>query len=154
MNIIIKFTFTNDKGIEKTVSFPFDSNYYKDLHHPSVSKEQRDEILLSYYREYCDEHNRKKHEVQMMVDDEGYEIEKADDSPTVLELMIEDEETNARNSLINRLIQILTLKQRKAIELVFFKSMKQEDAAKLMNISQPAIHKLISTALNRMKKEI
>lgn len=152
--IIITFTFINEKGIKRTVKFPMDSKYYKDLHDLSVPKDERDRVLLDEYRWYCDEHNRKKHEVPMIQDEDGKDIEKADNSPTVLEQMIEGEETNARNTLIHNLIQKLTSKQQKAIELVYFKNMKQEAAAREMGITQPSLNGLIKYALERMKKEI
>ena len=56
--------------------------------------------------------------------------------------------------LIHNLIQKLTSKQQKAIELVYFKNMKQEAAAREMGITQPSLNGLIKYALERMKKEI
>src|SRR5699024_6489494 len=46
----------------------------------------------------------------------------------------------------------LTERQRQAIELVYFEGMTQEDAAKEMGVSKPAVNQFISIGNTKIKK--
>lgn len=46
----------------------------------------------------------------------------------------------------------LTQRQKEAIYLVFYKRMTQEEAADVLNVSQPAIRKFIRLALDKLRK--
>ena len=151
---IVIFTFINSKGLEKTVKFPMDEKYYKDLFHPSVTKEQRDEVLLSEYREYCKEQKYQRRHVSFLEDEDGNYIEPADDSITYLDQMIIDEEKKDLHNKLMDLLNQLSKKQSQAIILIYINGLKQKDAAKQMNIAENTFSELIKRAQKSLEKLI
>ena len=154
MNKIITFTFTNKKGEEKTVTFPMDSKYYKDLFDPSISKKQRDEVLLFEYREYCKEQKYQRRHVSFLEDEDGNYFEPADDSISYLDQMIIDEKKEELHNKLMNLLNQLSKKQSKAMILFYIDGLKQKDAAKQMNIAENTFSELIKRAQKSLEKLI
>lgn len=156
MNKLIKvtFTFTNKKGEEKTVTFPMDSKFYKDLFDPSITKEQRDEVLLYEYRDYCKEQKYQRRHVSFLEDEDGNYIEPADDSISYLDQMIIDEEKKDLHNKLMDLLNQLSKKQSQAMILIYINGLKQKDAAKQMNIAENTFSELIKRAQKSLEKLI
>lgn len=144
--ILITFTFTNKKGEEKKVRFPFDEKYYKDLHHPSVSKEIRDAVLLDYYREHCAELKYRRRVSSMPVDEEGREVDIPDESPSVLDRMIEEEEANNQRAVIDSILAQMSAKQREAYKKVHLEGKSNNEAALEMDIKKNTFSELLKRA--------
>lgn len=51
-------------------------------------------------------------------------------------------------------INVLTLRERQTIEAIFFNSLSQTEAAKLMRLSTTRIHLLLRQALRKLKEEL
>ena len=152
MNKLITFTFTNKKGEEKTVTFPMDSKFYNDLFDSSITKEQRDEVLLYEYREYCKEQKYQRRHVSFLEDEDGNYIEPADDSISYLDQMIIDEEKKDLHNKLMNILNQLSKKQSQAMILIYIDGLKQKDAAKQMNINEASFSKLISRAKEELEK--
>ena len=148
----VTFTFTNKKGEEKTVTFPMDSKYYKDLFDPSISKEQRNEVLLIEYREYCKEQKYQRRHVSFLEDEDGNYFEPADDSISYLDQMIIDEEKEELHNKLMNLLSQLSKKQSKAMILIYIEDLKQEEAAKRMGITQSSLSTLLKNAKKNLEK--
>ena len=148
----VTFTFTNKKGEEKTVTFPMDSKFYNDLFDSSITKEQRDEVLLYEYREYCKEQKYQRRHVSFLEDEDGNYIEPADDSISYLDQMIIDEEKKDLHNKLMNILNQLSKKQSQAMILIYIDGLKQKDAAKQMNINEASFSKLISRAKEELEK--
>lgn len=144
--ILIDFTFVNKKGVTKTVRFPFDEAYYKDLHDPSVPEEVRNSILMEYYKDYCDDINYHKHICSMPVNDEGVEIEFADPEPTILEKMTAEEEKALAETVMHQILSEMTAKQRDAFVKVRLEGKKKRQAALEMGIKENTFNELYKRA--------
>ena len=152
-NVLVSFTFINKKGESKTVTFPFDEKYYHDLFDPSISEEQRNYVLLDYYREFCKERKIARREFRFGVDEDGNEIEPVDpNSESYLDQMIEDEIKKERHEKLMKLLNQLSDKQCRAMILIYIDGLKQEEAAKKLGISQQAISKLVNKAIENLEK--
>lgn len=71
---------------------------------------------------------------------------------SVLEEYIDKEEREFLEKYINQLLNKLTSRQKEAIYLRFFKELEYEDTAKILNMTPPAVRKLISRAIKRMRE--
>ena len=150
-NVLVSFTFINKKGESKTVTFPFDEQYYHDLFDPSVTEEQRNYVLLDYYREFCKERKIARREFRFGLDEDGNEIEPVDpNSELYLDQMIEDEIKKERHDRLMKLLNQLSDKQCRAMILIYIDGLKQ--AAKKLGISQQAISKLVNKAIENLEK--
>ena len=147
--IKIKFTFVNNKNQRKTVEFYIDEQYYKDLHHPSISEEVRNECLLAEYRMWCGDDKYSRKHVRFAVDDNGKDIEGADDnqlSPN--EQYLKTKTYNEQHQmLMDYISQIKSEKQRQAFIYIYIDGLKSSEACKLMNISRSSFSELLSNAV-------
>lgn len=146
--IIISFSFINKRGELKTVHFPFDEKYYADLHHPSISEEQRNAILLDAYRLYCSDQYYNKRHVGFLYDDEGRIIDKADNNSNV-------ENDSINKIYIERIIKsldYLSEKQKEAVMLVYFKGYTVTDAANKMGIKKNTMSELLKRAISKLQE--
>lgn len=67
----------------------------------------------------------------------------------------EDIEKNIVESLvIKNLLELLDRREREIIRLYFYKNMKQSEIAKIINLSQPHVARVIKNSLNKMRKEL
>ncbi|ADL08376.1 sigma-70 family RNA polymerase sigma factor [Thermosediminibacter oceani] len=55
---------------------------------------------------------------------------------------------------IQQVLSVLTLQQRKVIELIIFKGLTEKEIAKQLGISQPSVHRLKIRGLNKIKNII
>ncbi len=152
-NVLVSFTFINKKGEEKTVQFPFDEQYYHDLFDESISKEQRDALLLDYYREYCKEQKISRRVFRFGVDEDGNEIEPVDTS--YQSRLDEEDEIERKEELHNKLMNLLkklTKKQYQVMVLIYINEMKQEEVANILGVSQQAISKLVKNAKKKLEE--
>ena len=73
--------------------------------------------------------------------------------PSVLDELIANEDKLALETEIKTLLEILTDRQREAVYLRFIQEMEYEDVADLLDMTAPAVRKLISRAIKRMRDE-
>lgn len=75
-----------------------------------------------------------------------------DTYPSPEDQMIEEEENNERYLLVCQMLKTLNEKQRKVIELRFFKDMKFADIASELGVSLGTIQNYLKTSFKKMKK--
>lgn len=73
--------------------------------------------------------------------------------PSVLDELIAIEDNLIRESEMKRLLGVLTDRQREAVYLRFIQEMEYEEIAVLLNMTAPAVRKLIVRAMKRMRDE-
>ena len=152
MNKLITFTFINKKGVAKTVTFPMDSKYYKDLFDPSISEEQRNEVLLFEYRQYCENQKYARRHISFSEDEEGNTLEPSSNEPTALERLIRQDEFERQHKILTDLLAKLSSKQSKAIILIYIDNKSVKDAAQEMNIKKAAFSRLLSRAKEELER--
>lgn len=73
--------------------------------------------------------------------------------PSVLDELIAHEDEAILETAIKNLLSILTDRQREAVYLRFIQEMEYEEVASLLDMTAPAVRKLISRAIKRMRDE-
>ena len=73
--------------------------------------------------------------------------------PSVLDELVAHEDKIALETEIKNLLDILTDRQREAVYLRFIQEMEYEEVADLLDMTAPAVRKLISRAIKRMREE-
>lgn len=73
--------------------------------------------------------------------------------PSVLDELIAGEEKKTLELKVNELLYILTDRQREAVYLRFIQELEYEEVANLLDMTAPAVRKLISRAIKRMREE-
>lgn len=73
--------------------------------------------------------------------------------PSVLDEWVAHEDKTALEAEIKNLLDILTDRQREAVYLRFIQEMEYEEVADLLDMTAPAVRKLISRAIKRMREE-
>lgn len=68
------------------------------------------------------------------------------------ELITEEEQTQLRNR-VDKLLQVLTDRQREAVYLRFIREMEYEEIGALLDMTPQASRKLVSRAIKRMREE-
>lgn len=148
----VELEFTNKKGVNKKVTFPMDKKYYEDLQNPEITEDMRKETMLYEYRKYCKDRKYARRHQSFKLDDDGNYIEPADENQTCLEAMIEKQEADEKHEKLMNLLYKLTKKQCQAMILVHIVGLKQEEAAKELGISQPAMSKLLKNAMKNLER--
>lgn len=72
---------------------------------------------------------------------------------TVLDRMIDEEDRTFIQWQIDRLLRLLTARQKEAIYLRFIQELSYDEIADIMNMSSHAVRKLISRSLKRLKEQ-
>jgi len=72
---------------------------------------------------------------------------------TILDELITEEEQAQLQSQVDKLLQVLTDRQREAVYLRFIQEMEYEEIGALLEITPQASRKLISRAIKRMREE-
>ena len=72
---------------------------------------------------------------------------------SILDFIIEEEGRLALEQKVNDLLNILTDRQKEAVYLRFLQEMEYDDVANLLDMTAPAVRKLISRAIKRMREE-
>lgn len=67
--------------------------------------------------------------------------------------LIEEEERKELEKRVNQLLNVLTQRQKEAIYLRFIQEMEYDEVATLLQMTAPAVRKLISRAVKRMREE-
>jgi len=73
--------------------------------------------------------------------------------PTVLDSMIAEEERKAIEQKIQQYLNLLTGRQREAVYLRFIEEMEYEEIAEVLDMTAPAVRKLICRAIARIRTE-
>lgn len=73
--------------------------------------------------------------------------------PSVLDELVAMEETLELESEMKALLGVLTDRQREAVYLRFIQEMEYEEMAVLLDMTAPAVRKLITRAMKRMRDE-
>ncbi|MDR0393877.1 MAG: sigma-70 family RNA polymerase sigma factor [Tannerella sp.] len=73
--------------------------------------------------------------------------------PSVLDELIAGEDKANLELRVGELLRILTDRQKEAIYLHFIREMEYEEVANLLDMTAPAVRKLISRAIKRMRDE-
>ena len=73
--------------------------------------------------------------------------------PSVLDELVANEDKAAIETEIKNLLEILTDKQKEAVYLRFIQELEYEEVANLLDMTAPAVRKLISRAIKRMRDE-
>jgi RNA polymerase sigma factor (sigma-70 family) len=73
--------------------------------------------------------------------------------PSVLDELIANEDKITLEAEVKNLLNILTDRQREAVYLRFIQEMEYEEVANLLDMTAPAVRKLISRAIKRMRDE-
>ena len=154
--IKIKFNFINDKNEKKEVYFYMDEKYYKDLHDPSITEEQRNECLLAEYRMACKDDKYKRRHVEFETDDEGFVIEKPDlNQLSPEEKFYKEELFEEEIKLLQENIKLVrSIKQQAALTCKYIKCLKNKESAKLLRISEGSFSELLKRSEKEMKKII
>jgi len=71
---------------------------------------------------------------------------------TILDVMIGEEEKKVVRNQIDLLLERLTSRQREAVYLRFIEELEYEEIGNLLNMTPPAVRKLISRAIKRMRE--
>lgn len=152
----VNFEFINEKKELKKVVFYMDEKYYKDLFHPSISEEIRNECLLAEYRMSCKDDKYKRRHVGFEVDEEGFIIEKQDKnqlSPEEVFYLTESKKEQFEK-IKSYISQVKSLKQQKALTCFLINGLKNKEAAKIMKISESSYCELLKRAVNSLKEQI
>lgn len=120
-----------------------------------VNKDQLKGVMqLKYYlfrmlkNRLLDIYKSLKREAKEEVTDLPFLIE-----PSVLDELEAMEERLALESEMKTLLGVLTDRQREAVYLRFIQEMEYEEIAELLNMTAPAVRKLITRAMKRMRDE-
>ena len=70
-----------------------------------------------------------------------------------LDNLIEHEEKQSLIRRVNRLLDVLTGRQKEAVYLRFIQELEYEKIGNMLNMTAPAVRKLISRAIKRMREE-
>ena len=73
--------------------------------------------------------------------------------PSILDCMIAEEEKEDVEQRVGELLNVLTDRQKEAVYLRFIQEMEYEEVANLLDMTAPAVRKLISRAIKRMRDE-
>ena len=73
--------------------------------------------------------------------------------PSVLDELVANEDKAAIETEIKNLLEILTDRQKEAVYLRFIQELEYEEVANLLDMTAPAVRKLISRAIKRMRDE-
>ena len=73
--------------------------------------------------------------------------------PSVLDELVAQEDKVAIETEIKNLLEILTDRQKEAVYLRFIQELEYEEVANLLDMTAPAVRKLISRAIKRMRDE-
>ena len=73
--------------------------------------------------------------------------------PSVLDELIANEDKATIETEIKNLLKILTDRQKEAVYLRFIQELEYEEVANLLDMTAPAVRKLISRAIKRMRDE-
>lgn len=73
--------------------------------------------------------------------------------PSVLDELIADEEKENLERRVDELLQLLTDRQKEAVYLRYIQELEYEEVANLLDMTAPAVRKLISRAIKRMRDE-
>ncbi|MDR0393714.1 MAG: sigma-70 family RNA polymerase sigma factor [Tannerella sp.] len=73
--------------------------------------------------------------------------------PSVLDELIAGEEKADLELRVGELLQVLTDRQKEAVYLHFIQELAYEEVANLLDMTAPAVRKLISRAIKRMRNE-
>ena len=117
-------------------------------------KQLRGVIQLKYYlfrmlkNQLFDIYKLLKREVKEEVTELPFLIE-----PSVLDDLVAMEEKLALESEMQTLLGVLTDRQREAVYLRFIQEMEYEEIAMLLDMTAPAVRKLITRAMKRMRGE-
>lgn len=152
MKKIITFKFTNKYGQLKTVKFPMDSKFYNDLFDPSISEEQRNEVLLYEYRQYCADQKYARKHTTFAEDEEGNVLEPASNEPTIVDRLIKEDEYQRQHKMLMSILSKLSKKQSKVLILIYIDNKSQNDAAEEMNIKKAAFSRLLKRAQEELEK--
>ncbi|WP_321479859.1 sigma-70 family RNA polymerase sigma factor [uncultured Bacteroides sp.] len=74
-------------------------------------------------------------------------------TPTVLDTIISEEERTAIEQQIQKYLNLLTGRQREAVYLRFIEEMEYEEIAEILEMTAPAVRKLVSRAITRIRTE-
>jgi len=72
---------------------------------------------------------------------------------SVFDNLIEKEDKVALENEVNSLLEILTDRQKEAVYLRFIQEMEYDEVADMLDMTSPAVRKLISRAIKRMRDE-
>lgn len=97
--------------------------------------------LLDIYRATCKENRMDFIELPFVLE------------ASILDTIIEQEERESLERRINLLFTVLTDRQKEAVYLRFIQEMEYEEIANLLGMTAPAVRKLISRAIGRMREE-
>jgi RNA polymerase sigma factor (sigma-70 family) len=68
--------------------------------------------------------------------------------------LIEEQTLSQHKEIVLEALNVLTRRQQEAIQLKFFQNLKNEEIAKCMSISVPAVYNLVSKALIALKETL
>ncbi len=131
---MVKLEFVNKEGKKRRVRFPIEKQSYEVYHHPSVSQEWRDRMMLESYREFCAQKKFERMTCQFPVDEEGNEVEFPDPSKTPNQLFDEAEERRSRVAFIESGLWKMPDRQRQAFALVHLEGLTKAEAMRAMNL--------------------
>lgn len=97
--------------------------------------------LLNHYRSQVETNEINSNEITFSI------------HTTVLDELIDKEEQIQLRNRINKLLQVLTNRQREAIYLRFIQEMEYEEIGILLEMTPQASRKLVSRAIKRMREE-
>ena len=102
------------------------------------------------------DHNQEEREnskIEFHADGDGDDWDSALVVPDFTELMMGEQEELELHTKLIAALEALPERQREAVNLYFYKNMKQEDVAKEMGISQPGVVKTLKKAYANLKKQ-
>lgn len=97
--------------------------------------------LLDIYKSSGKENYMSPHELPPLLEE------------NVLDNIIEQEEKRFLEQQVNNLLDVLTDRQKNAVYLRFIKEMEYEKIGSMLDMTGPAVRKLISRAMKRMREE-
>ena len=152
----VDLTFTNKKGLEKTVHFPMDKQLYKDI--LTLPEEEKNYWLEYYYHEYCNERNQNRkefrnREMYLKVDYNFTDQEEVTDSANKIVQIADslDVEKNVINKcIVEEILSLLDEKEKYIAINVLMYNVSKTQVARDLGISITAVSK----KLDKIKDKI
>ena len=158
------FSFIYDKYVDELFSYGLSLGFDEDVVKDAIQdvfvkfyinkKQLRDVVNLKYYlfrmikNRLLDIYKSVAKENPLKTSDLPFLIE-----PSVLDDMIAEEEKEDVEQRVGELLNVLTDRQKEAVYLRFIQEMEYEEVANLLDMTAPAVRKLISRAIKRMRDE-
>lgn len=72
---------------------------------------------------------------------------------SIMDTIIEEEDRKLLEQRVNNLLKVLTDRQKEAVYLRFIQGMEYEEVGDLLEMTPPAVRKLVSRAIKRMRED-